>query len=129
VEASRKASEKSTSSRMRTSSVAEDGVCLHGVEEEAAPADSAAGTLRAPAPPAEDREDEDEVGRMAAKVEELWWQGNARSMPGRGGGLISRPRPGGLNRDRIRCVPCSFLLPALRAGLSHYPFSFWGDSL
>jgi hypothetical protein len=69
VEASRKASEKSTSSRMRTSNVAEDGVCLHGMEEEAAPADDedgAVGTLRAPAPPAEDREDE--VGRMAAKV-------------------------------------------------------------
>jgi hypothetical protein len=53
---------------MTRSSVADNGVCLHGVEEEEAEAeDGAAGTLCAwaPAPPTEDRE-EDEVGRMAA---------------------------------------------------------------
>ena len=92
---------------MRRSSVADDGVCLHG-EEEAADDDdgAAAGVLFAcawwaPPPPAEDREDED-VGRMAAAVKTRWVQGNGRSMPraGRGG------RCGGLNRDRIRCVPC-----------------------
>jgi hypothetical protein len=50
-------------------------------------------------------------------------------MPRRGGGwgLISRPRPGGLNRDRIRCVPCSlwasphFCCLAFRAGVLPLP--------